>query len=514
MHRAIRTVCLLRCLAIFIFPGFAAGQLASNAAVSPDPSPQSAHASLKICLRQQDDTGFSGLATIRLTSPTGADIAGHRVEADDQMIFTELAPGNYLVEASAPGFTSVTETVEIKPRRELETIYLVMKPESFGTVRMDACSTLGIANGEAGSFHWLPPDVDTKVPGGLDDKPCSLPAILQGVGERMKQFVDTLQKFRATEHIEHFKVDGAGKRESRQTRNFDYVVSVWQAPNGVFELDEFRNGGVDRSQFPAGIATEGLPAMALLFHPTLAADFNFACEGLGVREGRPAWRIRFEQRMDRPNRMRDYVVKNVHYPVPVKGRAYIDAATLQVVRLETQLAEPVGKIGLTVERFAINYAPVHFHTDAEELWLPQTAELYVEQKGHRYYREHSFQNFQIFAVDASQKVRAPRESYSFTNTSDQDIFGILTVTPATGTDFRPVSIEFEIPAGKSVFKVVGSGKDVDLPAESVASATFVHNGRSGSVHADAFLMEESTLDLIGDSAISPAPRRQQASPRD
>jgi hypothetical protein len=39
----------------------------------------------------------------------------------------------------------------------------------------------------------------------------------------------------------------------------------------------------------------------------------------------------------------------------------------------------------------------------------------------------------------------------------------------------------------------------------VASATFVHNGRSCSVHADAFLMEESTLDLIGDSPVSPTP---------
>jgi hypothetical protein len=505
MHRASRTACLLLCVAIFVVPAFAAGQLASNAAALSAPSTQSAHASLKVCLRQQDDTAFSGLATIRLTSATGAEFAGRKAESDDQIIFTDLAPGQYVLEAVAPGFTSVTETIEIKARRELETIYLVLKPEYFGTVRVDACSAPSTTNSDAGNFHWLPPDVDTTVPTRLDDKPCPLPAVLQGVEQRMKQLVGSLQKFRATEYIEHFKVDGAGKRGSRQTRTFDYVVSVSQAPNGVFELDEFRDGSVDRSQFPAGISTEGLPAMALLFHPTMVPDFNFECEGLGFWEGRPAWRIRFEQRADRPNRMRDNVVKNVHYPVPLKGHAYIDAATLQVVRLETQLAEPVDKIGLTVERFAINYAPVQFHTDAEELWLPQTAELYVEQKGHRYYREHSFKNFQIFAVDASQKVRAPRESYSFTNTSDQDIFGILTVTPASGTDFRPVSIKFEIPAGKSVFKVVGSGKDVDLPAESVASATFVHSGRSGSVHADAFLTEESTLDLIGDSPIWPAP---------
>jgi hypothetical protein len=82
--------------------------------------------------------------------------------------------------------------------------------------------------------------------------------------------------------------------------------------------DEFRNGGVDRSQFPAGIATEGLPAMALLFHPALAPDFDFKCEGLGFWEGRPAGRLRFEQRGDRPNRIRDYVVKNLHYPVPIR----------------------------------------------------------------------------------------------------------------------------------------------------------------------------------------------------
>ncbi|MFZ0521333.1 MAG: carboxypeptidase regulatory-like domain-containing protein [Candidatus Acidiferrales bacterium] len=505
MHRALRTACLLLCLAIFVLPGFAAGQLASNVAVLSDPSPQSGHASLKVCLRQQDDTAFSGLATVQLASPDGADVTGEKAESGDRAIFSNLAPGNYVVEAVAPGFAPVTETVEIKARRELETIYLVMKPESFGTVRVDACSALGIATSDADAFHWLPPGVDASVASNIDDTTCPLPAVLQGVGQSMKQFVDGLQKFRATEHIEHFKVDANGKRESRQARTFDYVVSVSQAHNGVFELDEFRNGGVDRSQFPAGIATEGLPAMALLFHPTLAADFNFKCEGLGFWQGRPAWRIRFEQRADRPNRIRDYVVKNVHYAVPIKGRAYIDAATLQVVRLDSELDQPIDKIGLTVERFAINYAPVQFHTGAQELWLPQTAELYVEQKGHRYYREHSFKNFQIFAVDARQKVRVPRQSYSFTNTSDQDIFGILTVTPATGTDFRPVSIKFEIPAGKSVFKVVGNGKDVDLPAESVASATFVHSGRSGSVHADAFLTEESTLDLIGDSAVSPAP---------
>jgi hypothetical protein len=504
MHRAARIVCLLL-LPTAVLPAHAARRVTSSLAVLSDSSPQPGHASLKVCLRQRDDTAFSGLATIRLASPAGTEVTGHATDSDDQTIFVNLTPGNYTITAVAPGFTSVSETIDIKPRRELETIYLIMKPETFGTVRVDACSALSIANSDADAFHWLPPSVDTTAPINIADAPCSLAALLQGVGRRMKQLVDDLQKFRATEHIEHFKVDADGKRHAAQGRIFDYVVSVTQESNGAFQLDEFRNGDVGRDQFPAGIATEGLPALALLFHPTLASDFNFKCEGLGYWQARPAWLVRFEQRADRPNRIRDYVVKNVHYPVPIKGRAYIDAATLEVLRLESELDEPVDKIGLTVERFTINYAPVQFRTGAQELWLPQTAELYVEQKGHRYYREHSFKNFQVFAVNTNQKVQAPRESYSFTNTSDEDIFGVLTVTPAAGTDFQPVSIKFEIPAGKSVFKVVGNGKDVNLPPESVASATFIHNGHSGSIHAEAFLREESTLDLIGDSLIATTP---------
>jgi len=505
MHRTLRIVCLLLLPTAVLTPAHAARQVTSSLAALSDSSPQPGHASLKVCLRQGDDTSFSGLATIRLASPAGTEVTGHATDSDDQKIFVNLTPGNYTITAVAPGFTSVSETIDIKPRRELETIYLIMKPETFGTVRVDACSALSIANSDADAFHWLPPSVDTTAPINIADAPCSLAALLQGVGQRMKQLVDDLQKFRATEHIEHFKVDADGKRHAAQGRIFDYVVSVTQESNGAFQLDEFRNGDVGRDQFPAGIATEGLPALALLFHPTLASDFNFKCEGLGYWQARPAWLVRFEQRADRPNRIRDYVVKNVHYPVPIKGRAYIDAATLEVLRLESELDEPVDKIGLTVERFTINYAAVQFRTGAQELWLPQTAELYVEQKGHRYYREHSFKNFQVFAVNTNQKVQAPRESYSFTNTSDEDIFGVLTVTPAAGTDFQPVSIKFEIPAGKSVFKVVGNGKDVNLPPESVASATFIHNGHSGSIHAEAFLREESTLDLIGDSLIATTP---------
>jgi hypothetical protein len=50
-------------------------------------------------------------------------------------------------------------------------------------------------------------------------------------------------------------------------------------------------------------------------------------------------------------------------------------------------------------------------------------------------------------------------------------------------------------------KLVGPGKDVAIPVESVASATFAHNGPLDSVKVDAHLSKESTLDVISGTSL-------------
>jgi len=265
-------------------------------------------------------------------------------------------------------------------------------------------------------------------------------------------------------------------------------------------LDEYRNGSNDPAQFPAQIATTGLSAMALIFHPTIISDFNMTCEGLGQWDGRPAWQIHFAQRADRPNRVREYVVAKTHYPVPLKGRAWIDAGTYQISRLETQLMKPLGDIALTEEYITIDYGRVRFHTHDEELWLPLDAEDYWERRGRRFYRRHAFSDFKVFAVDSAQQINAPKESYCFKNATDRDIDGTLTVSPVAGVSARVVSLEFTIPSERSVCKLVGLGKDVSMAANEVGSAVFRHNGLDGSITADANLVQASTLDLIAESS--------------
>jgi hypothetical protein len=505
MRRLLPVASLLVSLVLSLFCGVAASQEIAKENLLAQPPAKEGEASLKVCLRLQDDSPFIGSASIHVMPSQGYEAIGVPTDTEGELIFSNLAPGAYAVEASAPGFLTVRQNIQIESGHRLQTLFIIMKPKPLPAAAQEIGPAAPAAAPETATgvapqkASWLPPGIDEEVPEVDPDVECPLPVVLRGAGQRMKQLASNLEKFSATEHLDHYTIDSAGSKHFPEKRSFEYVVTVSQTPNGLILLDEYRDGTVDPGLFPAHLATNGLPAMALIFHPLFASEFKFTCEGLGRWEGHPAWQVHFVQREDRPNRMRQYRVGGSVVPVPLKGRAWIDAASYQVLRLESQLVHPIKEIGLTEEFISIEYKPVFFHTHTQKLWLPQTAEIYAERAGRRYHRTHTFTDFKVFAVDTDQRIQPPKESYAFTNTTDNDITGILTVTPLPGKTSHAVSIKFTIPAGSSIFKIVGPGKDVSMPVDSVGGATFVHNGPAGAVKADAYFVRESTLDVVSDS---------------
>jgi Carboxypeptidase regulatory-like domain len=474
--------------------------------VTADPAGLIGSGTLKICLRMPDDSAFSGSASVHVMPSEGYEVSGTPSESDGEMIFAGMQPGTYTIEVSAPGFLTVRQKLEIDPGNRVRTQFVVMKNKPLPAREIEELpappASTSSTETQPTRASWIPQGIDDLVPDAQPGVECPLPHVIKGVGLRMNQLVMNLQKFSATERVEHFMVDATGVRHGPESRTFDYVVVISLASAGLFALDEYRNGSVDPAQFPARVATEGLSGMALIFHPLMVSGFNFSCEGLSTWNRHPAWQVHFAQRPDRPNRIRVYVIGGQNYPVPLKGRAWIDAATYQVLRLESELMKPVQDIGLTQEHLAIDYGQVKFRTHSEQLWLPLDAEVYAERRGHRYYRRHTFSDFKIFTVDTDQSIHAPKESYCFTNTSDHDIAGVLVVSPVSGISLKAVSIRFIVPPGKSIYKAVGPGKDISMPVDEVGSATFTHNGPAESIKADAYLVKESTLDVIADSPIS------------
>jgi hypothetical protein len=450
---------------------------------------------LTVSLRLQDDSPFAGVANLRVTSPEGQEAPGVPSGADGETVFADIPPGKYTVEANAPGFVPVRQETQIEPGNRIHQVFLIMKPMPVPAAPEPFVPAPALT-GKAKQIAWVPPDIDAVVPAVEKGVECPLPQVVSGVGLRMKELVDNLQKFDATEHMENFVVDSKGVRGKADERTFDYIVNVKVSDGQLAGLEEYRNSSLDPKLFPDKFATTGLPTMALAFHPAIVSEFKLSCEGLGQWDGHPSWQVHFIQRPDRPNRLRSYSIEGTDYPVALKGRVWIDAATFQIRHFESELIDPVDEIGLTQERIAINYGPVEFRGRTEQLWLPLFAELYWERGARRLYRRHTYSGFKLFEVASNQVIEDPEGSYCFMNTSDHDVAGILIVSPVPGGSAQTASVRFTIAAGQSVCKLIGLGKDVNMPVDAIGSATFMHNGRAGSIKANANLVKESALDLV------------------
>ncbi len=254
---------------------------------------------------------------------------------------------------------------------------------------------------------WDALDVDAAVPPVDTATSCPLESVLKSAGERAKDLVNTLPRFTATERMEHYEADATGKWSAPKTVTFEYVVEMQQVKPGMLFMDETRDGRRSLDRFPAHLATTGLPVVAMVFHPYFVGDYAMKCEGLGTWEGRSAWQIHFQQRPDKFPRLRGYHIKNDIYGLKLKGRAWVDAATFQVLHIDTDLLEPIPAIALAREHLSVDYRPVHFKKQNESLWLQQRAEVYMDFRGHRYLRRHTFSNFLLFTVDVDQTDRQP-----------------------------------------------------------------------------------------------------------
>jgi hypothetical protein len=254
---------------------------------------------------------------------------------------------------------------------------------------------------------WAPPDVDETIPPTRSDVPCPLPQLLRETSRRVEELAANLQRFSAREQIEHMEVAKRGHLRTVTKRTFNYVAQINQEA-GAPSVEEFRSGTEAEVTPETTVYDTGSAAFALIFHPSYIGDFAMTCEGLAQSGARPAWQVHFAQRPDRPNQFHVLHLDNSYFPLGLKGRAWIAADTYEVLRLETDLLEPIKKVHLEREHLAIEYGPVDFRKGSERLWLPQLADLYIDYHGHRYQRRHKFSDFELFLVESAQVVKGPK----------------------------------------------------------------------------------------------------------
>jgi hypothetical protein len=92
-----------------------------------------------------------------------------------------------------------------------------------------------------------------------------------------------------------------------------------------------------------------------------------------------------------------------------EGRAWIAADSGQIMHLETNLVEGIVALELLSNAVSVDYAPVEFHSQNAEVWLPQSAVVYTEYFRRRTIIRHAFSDFQLFSVRTQQVIQKPNQ---------------------------------------------------------------------------------------------------------
>jgi tetratricopeptide (TPR) repeat protein len=255
---------------------------------------------------------------------------------------------------------------------------------------------------------WAPADIDSREFPLAQDAPCTAEEILPRAQHRLKSQLQNFEKFTATEHIDHQEIDRLGRPGPVKSRDFSYIVFVNRYAADSFFLDEDRYSPGRDSSFPTSLATQGLNNLGVsIIQPATRRDFVYTCEGLAGIRGKATWQIRFQEKNDSVHGIRDWRRNGTLYHVPLKGRIWISSASYDVLRIETDLLAPVQNLGLTRDHLLVDYGPVNFTTSPTTLWLPWSAEMHMEIRGHRYHHKHYLTNYMLFEVDTSNKIGKP-----------------------------------------------------------------------------------------------------------
>jgi Flp pilus assembly protein TadD len=257
---------------------------------------------------------------------------------------------------------------------------------------------------------WAPLDIDSREFPLAENAPCNAEEILLRAQHRMKSALQNFEKFTATEHIDHQEIDRLGRPGPVHSRDFSYIVFVNRYAGDSFFLDEDRSSPTNDASFPTSLATTGLNNLGVsILQPATREEFVYQCEGLANVRGKATWQIRFQEKKGSRGGIRDWRRNGKLYQVPIKGRIWISSASFDVLRIETDLLEPVESLSLSRDHLLVDYGPVNFASGNTTLWLPWSAEMHMELRGHRYHHKHYLTDYMLFEVDTNHQIGKPKE---------------------------------------------------------------------------------------------------------
>jgi hypothetical protein len=251
---------------------------------------------------------------------------------------------------------------------------------------------------------------------GLEPAPNqdALPLILKETGENVDSFFHNFVATTAREQIHQAASIPRGSLTDFAGSNYQdgYYVVLKSSPGGQDQFDEYRTDREGRTVESGGgrqgfLLTRGFAGSEAYLHPSRQSESTFRYLGRQSKAGQPCDVIAFAQRAGEATPI-SFTASGVSVQLLEQGLVWIDSASRQIIRMQTDLLAPPAQIGLTRSTAEIEYAPVHFATLDRTVWLPAEVKVVVEFRGAVYTNRHRYSDWRLFHVEAKEVHESPR----------------------------------------------------------------------------------------------------------
>ena len=247
----------------------------------------------------------------------------------------------------------------------------------------------------------------------------SLRAFLSKSGARVSDFLQQIVDLTSHEEITQENLDESGRTKSSRHSKYNYLVLLRRSDLSPTP-EEYRTDAKGNRVEPGGLdqgyaLTSGFAFACLRFLPGNQLNSTFRYVGTETVGRRNTYVVAFAQRPDQGKPSSFLILEGLAIPFAEQGVAWIDQENFQIVRMRTDLLEPLsvsqvlpgsrGQGGLDQQTTEVTFEETRLLGVAGPLWLPKEVSVNVVFDRKRFHNEHRYENYERFHV--SSKIVTP-----------------------------------------------------------------------------------------------------------
>ena len=214
-------------------------------------------------------------------------------------------------------------------------------------------------------------------------------------------YLAKLADLHCTESVTQEKLTGSGHVEASERAKYDYLIMI-DGNGDDLQLNESRivTSASHQKQLPM-LVTNGFSTALLIFHPYYRDSFTFDTGADEVIDGKEVVPIHFSHIPGRRSPAA-LALRGHEYPLDLKGTAWLDRQSGDVVKMDVGLLNDMSDIGLRSLTVHVDYKTAKLAGTATNLSLPSVAVVEVATPRQRWRNTHVFDAYKTFSTDAEQ----------------------------------------------------------------------------------------------------------------